>query len=41
MEIISGAMIGHSKYIGTTLNRLIQEAKPEGINPFQFLQKQT
>ena len=41
MRLISGVMIGNSNYIGTKLNRLIQEVKLKGINPIQFLQKKT
>ena len=38
MRLISGGMIGNSNYIGTSLNGLIQEVKPNGMKPFQFLQ---
>ena len=37
MKLISGGMIVTSNYIGTSLNGLIQEVYPKGINPFQFL----
>ena len=38
MKLISGVMIRNSNYIGTSLNGLIQEVKPNGMKPFQFLQ---
>ena len=38
MNMISGGMIGDSKYIGTRFNRLIQEVKSKGKNPFQSIQ---
>ena len=38
MKLISGVIIGYSNYIGTSLNGLIQEVKPKGIKPFQFIQ---
>ena len=38
MKLIGGGMIGDSNSIGTRLNGLIQELKPEGKRPFQFLQ---
>ena len=39
MRLISGVMIGESNYTRTSLNEWIQEVKPKGINPFQFLQE--
>ena len=38
-KLISGGIIENSNYIGTSLNGLIQEVKPKGINTFQFLQE--
>ena len=39
MKLLSGGMIVDSNHIGTILNGWIQEFKPKGINPFQFLQE--
>ena len=38
MRLISGGMIGHSNYIGKSLNGSIQEVKSKVIKPIQFLQ---
>ena len=39
MKLIGIGIIGYFNFIGTILNVSIQEVKPKGKNPIQFLQK--
>ena len=40
MRLISGLSIGYYNYIVPSLNGLIQQVKPKGINRFPFPRKQ-